>query len=271
MEKPEANEEKKDGLEVRSYFVRGKNALVTRADFGDLYVDYYLHLTDIGERYKGEADTLLKELVAAMTLHCASRPWNEMLAWTMSLQDPGLNLFVTGDNPGGRIVGRAFTEGIKERDDQLFYSDLVHGNEPRRRSVVTFEGRDPFRAVERLYEQSEQRLARFFRFGEEDFVLVTAQPGCDETWLRNLKEDEIQKLDQTQTLSLLEQRSYRWECGCSEERMLEMLSPTGIPTLFGDEETIRLGCPRCAKKYVITREVMEAYLVKPSRKSSGGK
>ena len=31
------------GLEVRSYFVRGRNALLTRADFGELYVDYYLH------------------------------------------------------------------------------------------------------------------------------------------------------------------------------------------------------------------------------------
>ena len=33
------------GLEVRTYFVRNRNAMLARADFGDLFVDYYLHLS----------------------------------------------------------------------------------------------------------------------------------------------------------------------------------------------------------------------------------
>ena len=33
----------RQGLEVRTYFVRGRNALVARADFAEMYVDYYLH------------------------------------------------------------------------------------------------------------------------------------------------------------------------------------------------------------------------------------
>ena len=32
-----------EGLDVRTYFVRERNALLARADFGELYVDYYLH------------------------------------------------------------------------------------------------------------------------------------------------------------------------------------------------------------------------------------
>jgi molecular chaperone Hsp33 len=32
------------GLEVRTFFVRGRNALVARANLSELYVDYYLHL-----------------------------------------------------------------------------------------------------------------------------------------------------------------------------------------------------------------------------------
>ena len=32
------------GLEVRTHFVRNRHALVARADFAELFVDYYLHL-----------------------------------------------------------------------------------------------------------------------------------------------------------------------------------------------------------------------------------
>ncbi len=40
---PMSTEDQTEGFEVRTYFVRGRNALVARADFGALYVDYYLH------------------------------------------------------------------------------------------------------------------------------------------------------------------------------------------------------------------------------------
>ena len=36
------------GLEVRTYFVRNRNVMLARADFGDLFVDYYLHLSTNG-------------------------------------------------------------------------------------------------------------------------------------------------------------------------------------------------------------------------------
>ena len=36
------------GLEIRTQFVRNRNALVARADFGEMFVDYYLHLSTQG-------------------------------------------------------------------------------------------------------------------------------------------------------------------------------------------------------------------------------
>ena len=86
------------GFEVQTYFVRARNALVARAEFSELYVDYALHQAQHGYQREPEHDTLLKETLAALTLHCASRPWNETWAWTLHLRDPMLNLFVTGDN-----------------------------------------------------------------------------------------------------------------------------------------------------------------------------
>ena len=258
-------EDSKDNtsLEVRSYFVRGRNALLTRADFGDLYVDYYLHQGQHGYQHDPEHDGLLKQALAAITLHAASRPWNESAAWTIHLQDPLMNLFVTGDNRRGAIVGQLFTEDVKEDVAQLFIADVVRERGESRRSAVEFKGNDIFSAVEQYYVQSEQRIGRYFQRGPEDFVFVSAQPQCDLAWLEKLDDAAILTLDETEELSLLETRSYRWECGCTQARMFAVLAsvmksdPDG---LFGEEAVVRVSCPRCGARHTVTREALEAYV-----------
>src|ERR1700742_2144691 len=121
------------GPEVRSYFVRGRNALLTRADFGDLYVDYYLHQGQHGYQHFPEHDGLLKEALAAITLHSASRPWSESVAWTIHFQDPLLTLFGAGDNRLGTVVGQLFTENVKADAPQLFLADVVRTRDDTRR------------------------------------------------------------------------------------------------------------------------------------------
>src|SRR6478609_5952504 len=125
-----------EGLEVRTYFVRGRNALLARADFGELYVDYYLHQGQQGYQHEPAHDQMLKEALAAITLHCASRPRNEASAWTIHFEEPLLNLFVTGDNRLGTVIGQLFTENVKEKGHNLFLSDVVRGHETARRSAV---------------------------------------------------------------------------------------------------------------------------------------
>ena len=252
-----------EGLEVRTYFVRERNALLARADFGELYVDYYLHQGQYGYQHAPPHDALLKETLAALTLHCASRPWNEAWAWTIHMTDPLLNLFVTGDNRRGIIVGQLFTENVKQDGPNLFYADLVRERGESRRSAIEFTGSDPFAIVEQFYDKSEQRPARYFRYGPEDFVMISAQPGCDLAWLDQLDDEQIRHIDQTQTLSLLEQRRYRWSCGCSQERMFSILAPMmrhDAAALFGDEDLLKISCPRCGARHTITREALEAFV-----------
>lgn len=251
------------GLEVRAYFVRHRNALLTRSDFGELYVDYYLHQGQHGYQHHPEHDGLLKQALAAITLHAASRPWNESSAWTIHLADPLLNLFVAGDNRPGTVVGQLFTDNVKNDGRQLFVADIVSERTGSRRSAVEFTGGDIFRAVEQYYAQSEQRPARFFQFGPEDFVFVSAQPQCDLDWLASLDDRAILTLDQREELSLLEQRRYRWECGCTQSRMFAILAKimrTDPDGLFGDEPVIRISCPRCGARHTITREALEAFV-----------
>lgn len=256
------------GLEVRTYFVRNRNALVARADFGELYVDYYLHQGQHGYHHEPNHDAMLKEALGAVTLHCASRPRNETSAWTIHYSKLQLNLFVTGDNMRGAVVGQLFTEGVKEDDRNLFMADTQRVPGDPRRSVVELATTDVFQAVERYYEQSEQRPARLFRHGEEDFVMVSAHPDCDVDWFNALDDVSIRTLDQTETLTLLEQRYYRWDCGCTELRMMQVLAPImrqSPDQLFGEDASLRMSCPRCGARYAITREAMEAFLLQGSK------
>src|SRR6185369_1899652 len=101
------------GLEVRTYFVRQRNALLARAEFSELFVDYYLHLSSNQIKVAPEHDAMFKRALAAFTLHCASRPWNELTAWTVNFQSPLVNLFLTGDNETGAVTGRIFDENVK--------------------------------------------------------------------------------------------------------------------------------------------------------------
>ena len=251
------------GLEVRTYFVRERNALVARADFGELFVDYYLHLAQLDRQSRPAEDTMMKEALAALTLHCASRPRNETVAWTIHFSERLVTLFVTGDNNSGTVIGQLFIDNVKDDGRNLFMSDTVRRNTPPQRSVVELKDADVFTGVERYYDQSEQRPARLFRHGEEDFVMVSAQPDCDMAWFDSLNDEAIRAMDPSETLTLLEKRYYRWECGCNELRMMDILTSAmkqDADALFGDEPVIRMSCPRCGARYMITREGMEAHI-----------
>ena len=232
MDKTDDSAPVESSVEVRSYFVRGRNAVLARADLGGLYIDYYLHQGQLGIQHLPAHDGMLKEILAAALLHAASRPWNETAAWTIHFESPAVNFFVVGDNPHGRIVGQIFTESVKKTGRNLFCADVVRGTVAPSRSTVEFSGHSVSGAVEWFYSQSEQRLARLFEIQPEDFVLVSAQPDCDEAWLQGLTLEDVRSLDSQEELSLLEKRGYRWECGCNQTRMLDVL----LPVLRSDPE-----------------------------------
>lgn len=257
------NEEIEDdrNTEVRTYFVRGRNALVARADFSKIYIDYYLHVADCGLQVSAEEAEYAKGALAAITLHGASRPRNERAAWTVNFQEPLLNVFAAVDSPLGTVVANVFSEGVRVGTQNLFYADTIRGDAASRRSVVDFDNSDFFAAAERYYAHSEQRLTRFFMYGDDEHVLVAAQPDCDLEWLAGLDNEAIRQLDQTEELSLLEQRQYRFECGCTHERMMRVLLPSfrkNPEAIFEGDEVIRMSCPRCGARHAITREALEA-------------
>ena len=245
-------------IEVRCYFVRHKNALVVRADFSQLYMDHYLHLLENQIKTDPTNDQKLKDALACCALHLASRPWDEVSAWTIHFSNPLINIFVTGNSNEKNLIGRVFTEDIKDDKKNLFISQINNFPKEPRRSVIEFNIENSiFKIVEEYYQQSEQRLARFFSYSEEEFIFISAQPDCDEDWLKSLTDEQIKNLDQDEELSLLEKRYYRYHCGCSKERFLRALINTDKEEIFGNRKTINIECPRCSQKTPLTVEDFE--------------
>ena len=205
----------------------------------------------------------MKDALMGLTLHLASRPWQEQHAWTLNLQKPLANFFVTGDNATAMVTGRGFKENVKKGERSLFYAQLLKTGMPARQSTVEVTGHDFLRHIEQFYAQSEQRLARFFSHSEEDFVFITAQPQCDTDWLLNLTEEAVRTMDKDEELSLLESRQYRWGCGCTPEKLYRAILPHAGADgsgLFADEDLLNASCPRCGKKYILDREQFEAWV-----------
>ncbi len=255
-------DESEEPIEVRSYFVRQRNALVVRATFSPLYLDYYLHLMQHQIRHEVRLDQWLKDALAALTLHLASRPRNEATAWTMNLASPALNLFVTGSNRNQTVTGRIFTENVRETERHLFFSQTTSEGLPVRQSTIEFEDLDMFSAVESYYRQSEQRPARYFHHGEEDIVMVTAQPDCDMPWFLTLDDEMIRSLDEEEELSLLERRYFRFHCGCDVEKIYPVIASLSLPTqeeLFAGSDIAVADCPRCGAHYAIDRGRLQFY------------
>ena len=258
-----------NGTIITTDFVRHRNALLVRGDLSPLFVDYYLHLADQQLKPDAVQDRLFKAALAAFTLHCASRPRHEHLAWTIGLQDPRLNLFLAGDNEDCTATGRIFTENVRVAEHNVFYSDLLprRGAE-KRRSVVNFEGTDLFRAAEGYYGGSEQRLARYLDLGDDQYALLISHPDCDEKWLAAVEVATVRSIEEHEVVARIERRAYGWQCGCNQQKILGALAPVArddLAGLFSDDEAIRVQCPRCAATHVVTREAMEAYLAGPAK------
>lgn len=244
---------------VESIFVRHRNVLAIRAQFTPIYTDHYLHLMQQELRYAEELDGILKELYAMVILHAVARPWAETIAWTINLRAPRVNFFVTAASTPEMVTGRLFTEDVREPDRNLFYSQTTtQPGVEAQTSTLQVDGKDPLYWIEQYYIQSEQRPARAFRLPDETYVLIAAQPDFDEEWLESLDVEAVMNLEKTQETNLLETRRFRFHCGCTLEKILPILGSwkARLDDLFGEDDQVTVQCPRCAARYVVSRDML---------------
>jgi len=248
-----------DFTKIESIFVRHRNCLLVRGQFIGLYTDHYLHLAEQEIRYPVELDQMLKDSLAMLALHLTARPWAETIAWTANLRAPRINLFVTGSSNEAYVTGRIFTEDIREPDRNFFYSQTTVPTSPEPRlSTMEVDGRDPIAWISQFYAQSEQRPARAFRLEDENFALIAAQPDADLEWLEGLTPEDVANISETEETNLLETRAFRFHCGCTVDKILPVLGAwrDKPDELFHDANEITVQCPRCAARYIVTRDMI---------------
>lgn len=250
-------------VDIRSYYVRERHGMAVFGQFAPIYMDYYLHLMQNSLRYEQRHDQLLKDALATVTLHLCSRPQNEMTAWTINLQDPVLNLFVTGDSEVGNVCGRVFTQDVKTGAKNLFFAQMTRPGLPVRQSTVEVAGSNLLEMVEQYYDQSEQLPARLFRLPDEAFAMIVAQPDCDLEWFQSLDGSGVERLADTEELRLLETRRYHFGCGCTLQLIYSVLAPVArgkVDELYQGEDSLKVQCPRCGSVFSAAREGLERYL-----------
>ena len=244
---------------VRSVFVRGRNCLLLQADFAPLYVDYYLHLMQHAMRPGETEDSLFKHLLTFFTLHLVSRPWQEHHAWTFNVKSPTLaNYFVAGSSLTEDVVGRIFTEDVREPESNILYAQVIAKNKEAQTSVIPLGGSEPAAWVEEFYDRSEQRAARAFWLGGDEYALLVAEPDADLAWLRELNAEQVRHLADTEELKQLETRRFTFRCGCTVQRLLPALRALqrDFADILAEQGYLEASCPRCGVQYRITPEML---------------
>ena len=245
-------------MPIESIFVRRRNVLMLRGQFTPLYTDYYLHLMQHGVRYPEHLDSTLKEFLAMLALHLVARPWTETIAWTVNLRAPRANFFANGTSLGQVITGRCFTENVRESPGNQFYQQTKTPRSDSRHSTLEVEGADALDWIETLYEKSEQRPGKAFRLPDETYLLLAAQPDYDPAWLESLDTAAAANIEKREETNLIETRSFRFHCHCTLDRILPILGGwrNQPDELFQGEHEITIECPRCAARYLVTRDMI---------------
>jgi molecular chaperone Hsp33 len=242
-------------VRIRRHMENEHSALLAIGDFSDLLAAWRRHVS----LWEGDPDpfshALMQDGLAAASLHLSNRLKNEVIAWTLNLREPRRNLFLTGGTADGHVTGRVMSEGVRvEERSRLFVQVSRPRHEPHT-SVTAVEGLDLLDIFEQFYAQSEQLPARFFRLPEEIYVSIHALPGVDRDWIASLEIADTLRL--AGASPLIEERIFRFECGCTPEKMhrtVRALFGDKPDELFREDSRVEVSCPRCGRQWWLSRE-----------------
>ncbi|NNE44318.1 MAG: hypothetical protein HKN12_08905 [Gemmatimonadetes bacterium] len=233
--------------------------LVIRADFQHLYAAYLDHVRRWESDPDGLSQILMRQGLGAATLHLSCRPLGEMVGWTINIHQPPTNVFLTGDSSERTVTGRIYTENVKPSEQSRMFVQTTRNAGTPRQSVVEVDSHDVLQIFEDYYGRSEQRPARFFEVGDTDFLMLLGMPRVDVNWLKNLTRDEAIGLSE-EDLTLLDEKTYRFQCGCSAEKMIAAVRGMFAgksDDLFQGESGVEVFCPRCGRRWWLEREEFE--------------
>lgn len=228
---------------------------MARGSFQGLFQAYLDH----APRWEVEPDPLLSTMMhqglAAAALHLSSRPTDEFTGWTLTISQPQLCLFVTGDAASQRVTGRTLTDGIKPTEQSRLSVQSQRPGEDVIQTAIDVEGLDVLVFFQEYYRKSLQYPARFFEYDDGVFAMVLALPRADIDWLNGLDRDSA-ALHMEEEHRDLDVRMFSFDCGCDAEKIADVtrgIFEEDPESLFKGEDEVELQCPRCGHRWMLGR------------------
>lgn len=267
-------------LRTVAHYLPRKEAIFVTVDLSDFFIDYYVHSGSLDERVRPEHDEKLKQLFACFAAHLTIQPATTSHAWTLHLQsEHPFSLFVAGEVERGFIVGHVISENIRHTDVNTLHAQVIRHGESSTSSVQS-ESAEVCDVVEHFYLQSEQLPVRIFLPSDSDTALVlAAMPDFDATWFEavdlltvhqslirqtgpsGIAATEVGGDDGTDSeFKVMRRHEFAFRCDCSPEKLAPYFRTIGaaeIDELFGEDESLQITCPRCGRRFALTREDLE--------------
>jgi len=247
-------------VEIQAFVDRAKDVVIARGAMDGLFEDYRRHASEWSKLPEEPFLSMMSRALVAATLNLALLPPDEFTAWTLNIKEPPMNFFVCGDNNQFVVTGRFYTCDVKTGDSSRLFMESQRPKREPTHSVLDVEGRDVFAIFEEFYARSEQIPSRLFDLSKNEFVLVRGLPKADLEWLSSLDPAGIER-HLEQELELIEKRSYRFHCGCNPKIILQVMQGMFRDKpgeLFLGESQVEVHCPRCGRRWWVTREDFDA-------------
>jgi hypothetical protein len=203
-----------------------------------------------------ERNALIQELLAATALAAVSLAERESWGWSVTFKGMQIGFFV-GVEPEGMICLRILDAETGKASVMVQRQKAAL---PMTQSHITPRTQNPRAMVEQYFAEVDQIKTRLEVKEDGDGILVHALPGGNFDAVRELSAD---KLFEYVAGAIVAGRVKEigevlvfYECRCSEKMitaMVDGMAESDRKDLFGDLPQLEIACPRCGRKYAVTR------------------
>lgn len=244
---------------VERFILRRHDAMLGFGDFGAFFDAYHQHVRKWNLPLDPLGTVMMHQALAGAALQLSFRVVDETTGWTVNIDQPAANIFMSGGGPQSTLTGQYFVEDVESTGESRLFVQRSHPKRETTRSVLTVQGIDLFEIFEDYFQRSEQLAVRFVELSSAEMAAVYALPGADVDWIRGLDGAAIREL-RDEAHEPIESRTFTFACGCDGERMARAL--VGMyrdepEVIFQGDPVIEAKCPRCGTLWAIDRDLFD--------------
>jgi hypothetical protein len=249
--------ELKNLAKYKRYLIEDTHLLVVRGSIAPVIAG----MSAYNERHRitpphEERNALIQELLAATALSAISLAERESWGWSLTFRGMNIGFFV-GVEPEGMICLRILDAETGKASVMVQRQKAgLHMTQ----SHITPETQSPREMVEQYFAEVDQTRTRLEVREDGEGILVHALPGGQFDAVRTLSAEKLfEYIDGAIGAGRVKDIGdvlLFYECRCSEAMitgMVDSMAESDRKDLFGDLPQLEIVCPRCGRKYLVTR------------------